>query len=345
MGSIADELREKLRIHARKKRIRNILILCAAVIVVLLAVCVNIISDVTGADIKTAVTAEIAQGAGVSAASKALKKAGAVKHPLIFRMTASGTAVQPGPLTVEPGMSYKQIAALLAEKNRGVTKVVIPEGYEARQIIDAFVEKGVDRDEMTAAVNSRDYDFDFIKEIPDRENPLEGYLFPDTYHITENDSARDIVKMMLAEFEKTYDNAFAAQAKGLNMSMDEIVTLASIIERETDKSDERAKVAGVFYNRLKQGMKLQSCATVQYILKERKANLSVEDTRIQSPYNTYVNAGLPKGPIASPGKDCLMAALYPETTTALYFVMGKDGKHIFSDTYEQHLAAKKEAGL
>lgn len=343
--SAVDDLKERLRIHAQKKRMRNIVLLCGAIALAVVIACANILSDVTGVNIKEPVTAVIPQGAGVSAAVTALKEAGAVKHPLIMKVTARGASVQPGPVTINPGMSYAEIAAALGEKNRGVTKVVIPEGYEVRQIIDAFVEKGVDREEMTAAVNSRDYDFDFIKEIPERENPLEGYLFPDTYHITENDSARDIVKMMLDEFDTRYDNAFRAQAKGLGRSMDEIVTLASIIERETDNSDERAKVAGVFYNRLKKNMKLQSCATVQYILKERKANLSVEDTRIKSPYNTYVNAGLPKGPIASPGKDCLLAALYPETTTALYFVMGKDGKHVFSDTYEQHLAAKREAGL
>lgn len=343
--SAVDDLKERLRIHARKKRMRNIIFLCGAIVVAAVIVCANILSDVTGADIKEPVTAVIPQGAGVSAAVKTLKEAGAVKHPLIMKALSRGASVQPGPVTVNPGMSYAEIAEALGEKNRGVTKVVIPEGYEVRQIIDAFVKQGVDRDEMTAAVNSRDYDFDFIKEIPERENPLEGYLFPDTYHITEHDSARDIVKMMLAEFDKQYDNAFRAQAKGLGRSMDEIVTLASIIERETDNSEERAKVAGVFYNRLKKNMKLQSCATVQYILKERKANLSVEDTRIKSPYNTYVNAGLPKGPIASPGRDCILAALYPETTTALYFVMGKDGKHVFSDTYEQHLAAKREAGL
>lgn len=345
MGSIADELRSKQQARAKTKRLKMIIALFAAAVILVGIYAVCTISDVTGVNIKQSVTIEIQKGSGVGAAAKSLKKSGAVKHPFVLKLKARGASIQPGPLTVEPNMSYDEIIALMQLPNRGVTKVVIPEGYEVRQIIDAFVEKGVDREEMTAAVNSRDYDFGFINEIPERENPLEGYLFPDTYHITEDDSARDIVTMMLAEFDKRYDKAFRAQAQGLGMTMDEIVTLASIIERETDKSDERGKVAGVFYNRLKKDMKLQSCATVQYILKERKANLSVEDTRIQSPYNTYVNSGLPKGPIASPGEDCLLAALYPETTTALYFVMGKDGRHVFSDTYEQHLAAKEAAGL
>jgi UPF0755 protein len=144
---------------------------------------------------------------------------------------------------------------------------------------------------------------------------------------------------MLKEFDEQVTDEMRARAKEMNMSLDDIITLASIIERETDSDAERAKVAGVFYNRIDEDMKLQSCATVQYILGERKPVLSVADTQIQSPYNTYLNAGLPLGPIANPGIDCINAALYPEDTAYLYFVAGEDGKHIFSRTYEEHLAA------
>lgn len=343
--SIVDDLKRKQLFYDRKNRKNIIICACAAVVLIFGIYIGHTISDVTGVNIKESITVDIPKGSGLASAVKSLGKAKAVKHTMIFRMMAKNAAIQPGELNIEPNMSYNAIIKLLETPNRDTKKVVIPEGYEVRQIIDAFVDAGVDRDEMTAAVNSRDYDFDFINEIPERENPLEGYLFPDTYHITESDSAHDIVNMMLTEFDKQYDKAFRAQMQGHGMTMDEIVTLASIIERETSENDERGKVAGVFYNRLKKNMRLQSCATVQYILKERKANLSVEDTKINSPYNTYQNAGLPIGPIASPGKECLLAALYPEDTDALYFVMGKDGKHVFSKTYEEHLAAKKEAGL
>ena len=144
---------------------------------------------------------------------------------------------------------------------------------------------------------------------------------------------------MLAEFDKQVTDEMRARAKEMDMSLDDIITLASVIERETDSDAERAKVAGVFYNRIDEGMKLQSCATVQYILGERKPVLSVADTQIQSPYNTYVNAGLPIGPIANPGIECIKAALYPEDTEYLYFVADENGGHIFSKTYEEHLAA------
>ncbi len=344
--SIVDELRQKTQLFYDKRKRTNILLAACAVAVLIIGIySAHTISEMTGVNIKQAVTIDIPKGSGLSSAVRALGKADAISHTMVFRLKAHGAAIQPGPLTVEPGMSYGEIIELLEMANRGVVKVVIPEGYEVRQIVDVFVENGVNREEMLAAVNSRDYDYDFIDDIPERENPLEGYLFPDTYHITEGDSAHDIVSMMLGEFDKHYNKAFRSQMQLHDMTMDEIVTLASIIERETSNNDERGKVAGVFYNRLDKNMRLQSCATVQYILKERKTNLTNADTSIKSPYNTYLNAGLPAGPIASPGEDCLLAALYPEKTTALYFVLGKDGKHIFSDTYDEHLAAKKEAGL
>ena len=129
------------------------------------------------------------------------------------------------------------------------------------------------------------------------------------------------------------------RATELGLTVDEVITMASIVERETDSGTERAKVAGVFYNRRNSGMKFQSCATVQYILGERKPVLSIADTQIDSPYNTYMYAGFPIGPICNPGTECIEAALYPEATDAYYFVLGKDGSHIFSKTYEEHLAA------
>ena len=149
----------------------------------------------------------------------------------------------------------------------------------------------------------------------------------------------------LDNFDKHFKEEYYDRASELEMTVDEIVTLASIIERETNNAEERKKVAGVFYNRLEQNMKLQSCATVQYALQERKPVLSVSDTKIESPYNTYVNYGLPVGPIASPGESCIEAALYPEETDALYFVLDSDGNHVFSETFEGHVEAKKRAAV
>ena len=156
-------------------------------------------------------------------------------------------------------------------------------------------------------------------------------------------SEREIIDAFLAAFDAQFTGEFNARAKAIGKTVDEIVTMASIVERESNTSEDRNKIAGVFYNRLEQNMRLQSCATVQYILKERKEKLSTNDTQIKSPYNTYINNGLPIGPIASPGTECIRAALYPEKTDALYFVLGSDGKHVFSAEYDEHLQAKNNA--
>ena len=168
---------------------------------------------------------------------------------------------------------------------------------------------------------------------------MEGYLFPATYEIPNGMSAHDIIDLMLAAFDNQFKPEYYERATELGLTVDEVITMASIVERETDSGTERAKVAGVFYNRRNSGMKFQSCATVQYILGERKPVLSIADTQIDSPYNTYMYAGFPIGPICNPGTECIEAALYPEATDAYYFVLGKDGSHIYSKTYEEHLAA------
>ena len=155
-------------------------------------------------------------------------------------------------------------------------------------------------------------------------------------------SEHEIIDMMLREFDTQFKAEYYDRAEQMNLTVDQVITMASIIQGETDSETERAKVAGVFYNRINSDMNLQSCATVQYILGERKAVLSVADTQINSPYNTYINSGFPIGPICNPETACIEAALYPEETDAFYFVQGSDGKHIFSNTYEEHEKAMKE---
>jgi UPF0755 protein len=320
-----------------------VVILCAGVYSGL------VIKDMTGVAIKEGKTIKIEEKTGAGQIADQLKKERVIKYPLAFKIKAklSGYSARfkPGSLTVQPDMSYTDIMDALITPNRGLSKVTIPEGYELRQIEDKLFEAGlIDREKFKAALDPSLYDYKFLKNIPDRENKLEGYLFPDTYNIAKGTSEKDIVNMMLRAFDKNFKPEYYDRAKQLDMTVDEIVTLASIIERETNNAEERPVVAGVFYNRIHDNMRLQSCATVQYILKERKANLSNSDVKIKSPYNTYMNAGLPIGPIAAPGANCIAAALYPEETTAKFFVLGKDGKHIFSDTYEEHEKAKREAG-
>ena len=327
---------------------RIIAIVSAAVILAIIIFAGIVVADSSSVKIKDgSAQIVITEGEGVSKATADMQDLGIIKHPMFFKLYArlGGYAgnIQPGSLTIENGMSYKDILKLMITPNRSAITVVIPEGYEVKQIAERLCEAGlVDSDRFYDALNNDTYDYRFLEGLPQRENRLEGYLFPATYEITEGMSEHDIIDLMLQAFNNQFKDEYYNRAAEMGMSVDQIITMASIIERETDTEAERAKVAGVFYNRLNTGMKFQSCATVQYILGERKPVLSIADTQIDSPYNTYIYAGFPPGPISNPGIACIEAALYPEETDAYYFVQGANGQHVFSTTYEEHLAAMQE---
>ncbi len=306
--------------------------------------------DVRQIDIAQEIIVDIPEGAGSSMVAELLEDNGIIKYPAIFklcsRLGAYDGRYQPGTVTISPMMSYNDILGAIVVSERDSIKVTIPEGYTIKQIAEVLSEAGVaTSDEFYAALNPDSYDYRFLKDLPQRDNRMEGYLFPATYDIAPGMSAQEIVNLMLKTFDECFTDGYYARAKERNMTVDQVVTLASVIERETNADTERAKVAGVFYNRLKDNMPLQSCATVQYVLGENKPVLSIEDTQIDSPYNTYKFTGLPIGPIASPGADCIKAVLYPEDTDAYYFCLGKNGEHIFSRTYEEHTKAMEASGL
>jgi len=147
---------------------------------------------------------------------------------------------------------------------------------------------------------------------------------------------------MLSRFDTIFNDEYKKRAEELKMSIDEVITLASIIEREAKLEKDRKIISSVFHNRLKNKMLLQSCATIQYILKERKEVLLYKDLEVKSPYNTYKNPGLPPGPIASPGLKSIEAALYPDDTDYLYFFALNDGSHVFSKTFKEHIQAQNK---
>ncbi len=333
-----------------KKKTSPIFIIIVLTAVILAAGGLLIIKDFSGIGISKEITVTIPEGSGTGKIASILKSEGIIKYPTVFSKAAQKAGfdkkMKSGDFTFEPGMSYIDVMTeLLANGEGNIIKVTIPEGYELSQILKRLAEAGVVGEEEFSDALLKDYDYRFLKDVPERENRLEGYLFPDTYNFKKDDTGENVIKIMLDNFDKHFKDEYYSRAEEINMSVDEIVTMASIIERETNSPNERKKVAGVFYNRLKKNMRLQSCATVQYALGERKPVLSVADTRIDSPYNTYTNYGLPAGPIASPGDSCIEAALYPEDTDALYFVLDSSGNHVFSQTYEEHIAAKKNAAV
>jgi len=235
-----------------------------------------------------------------------------------------------GEYNLNPSMNMLQILDKLVKGEVIAYKITIPEGYTCTQIAEILDKKEVAEKE------------DFLKLVIDSEKITEGYLFPDTYEVPKKYGADNMVKVMLSNFNQiAIENKFTDRAEEIGFSLDEIIVLASIIEKEAKFSEEKSKVSSVFHNRLKKGMKLQSCATIQYILEEPKERLDENDLKIDSPYNTYLYKGLPPGPICNPGLDSIIAALEPEEEDYLYFVLGENGRHIFSKTYQEHLKNKK----
>jgi len=235
-----------------------------------------------------------------------------------------------GEYDLSPSMNMLQILDKLVKGEVIVYKITIPEGYTSSQIAELLEKNEIAEKEA------------FLKLVKDSEKTPEGYLFPDTYEVPKKYGAEKMVKVMLANFNQVaLVNKFTDKAEEIGFSLDEIIILASIIEKEAKFTEEKSKVSSVFHNRLKTGMKLQSCATIQYILEEPKEKLDENDLKIESPYNTYLYKGLPPEAICNPGLDSIIAALEPAEEDYLYFVLGENGRHIFSKTYQEHLMNKK----
>ena len=293
---------------------------------------------------KNGVYVEISQGESLLGIAESLKDNEIIGNKFLFCSYAKGKYknFQYGGHVFSSDMSYREVCIELGNVGKANNaKVVVPEGYEIQLIAKACEDAGLlSADEFLKCADNDTFNYSFIEKKDGVKHPLEGFLYPATYEFPYGSTAHDIIDAMLNAFDKNYTDEDRLRAKALGMSGYEIITLASVIEREAANESEYKRVSGVFYNRIKKGMPLQSCATVQYVLNERKAVLSISDTKIDSPYNTYKYTGLPVGPIASPGKGAINAALYPEDNDYLYFVARSDGGgHIFSKTYEQHQQA------
>lgn len=258
------------------------------------------------------------------------------KFKLWSRIKGYDSQYKAGTYALSPSMDFQTIADIIVGGKINTVNFTIPEGYTIYQTARAIADSGLgDYDTLVSLIEAADFDYDFLDGAQNNKNKLEGYLFPNTYTIDEGMSEEQIIKVMLNQFKaeplKSYNESNNAY------SLNEIITIASIIERECKVDEERKLVASVIYNRLEKGMPLQMCSTVQYVLGKQKEVLTYADTRIESPYNTYTNAGLPPGPICSPGLAAVQAALHPADTDYLYFVLSEklDGTSNFSSDYAQ----------
>lgn len=294
---------------------------------------------------KKTVAVTIPEGTGTGGIADILVQNKLIDNAGVFKLQSKTKGLdgkyKAGEYSLSPGMSMGEIMITLIAGKSNTERFTIPEGYDIKRTTEKLASEGIINAEAFAKeIETGQFNYKFLESAPAGPNRLEGYLFPETYDIYTTATEHDIIDKMLAQFDKVFTKEYYARAKELNLTVNQVITLASIIEREAKVPADRPIIASVFYNRLKINMPLQSCATVQYILGEQKPVLSIKDTKIQSPYNTYLNAGLPPGPIASPGADSIKAALYPAQTDYLYFLAKGDGSHAFSKTYEQFLKDK-----
>lgn len=286
---------------------------------------------------------EISKGMNAGSASRILEQSGIVRHriPLIvfLRFTGNAERIKAGEYRFAEPASPRRIAERLVEGDSFYHSVTVPEGLTAMETVDLFLEKGLgEREEMESALQKTEWISDLF---PDASS-LEGFLFPETYHLGRRTGSEQIVKNMVAQFRKEFGDLIDRHPVPEGWSGDQIVILASMIEKEAQKAEERPLVSSVFHNRIRRKMPLACDATVIYAMKllgTYKGNIRKSDLAMESPYNTYRNRGLPPGPIANPGRDSLTAALRPAESEYLYYVSRNDGTHVFSETYQEHQQA------
>lgn len=294
---------------------------------------------------------KIEKGASIKEIATVLKENKVIRSPLSFKLYSSifsdSFLFKAGEFKISRPISLRNLTNLLIE---GVSigdrvKITIPEGYMITQIVTLLEKKGLGkREELLKLAKEGNFDYEFLKfkRSPWVKYKLEGFIFPDTYYFSFGETSEEIIKTLLDEFNKQawVKLKFAGNS---SLSFLQILTLASIIEKEAVLDYERGIVASVFYNRLKINMKLESCATVQYALGREKFStvVTIEETNLASPFNTYRNQGLPPGPICSPSLKSIEAAISPKNTNYLFFVAKGDSSHYFSQTHEEHLKTQE----
>jgi UPF0755 protein len=255
---------------------------------------------------------------------------------LFARVTGAETAIKPGTYQFAAGAGYRDVLDALVTGRGLMATVIIPEGFDVRDIAPVLAKAlRVPEDSVRAAVTDTAWQRELDVPVPS----LEGYLFPATYTFPEGTSARDAVNAMVERFLDVWKPEWDARLKAMSISRHDAITMASIVEKEARKAEERPLISAVYWNRVKKRMLLQADPTVQYALPQHVERVLYKDLEVESKYNTYKYPGLPPGPIASPGEASIAAALAPADVPYLFFVARADGSHEFTETFEQHTRA------
>ncbi|MGM0395501.1 MAG: endolytic transglycosylase MltG [Bacillota bacterium] len=303
--------------------------------------------DITHHEEDSILTVE--RGDTLNSVGEKLYDMGIIKSRLWFRYNGEDVAskIKPGDYLIEKGWSLDDIYEII-QLGEQETQVVVtfPEGFILYQFAEKIQESGLGTIEEFIEATESYYNEHYSDSYSNEQLyfSLEGYLFPDTYHFSATQSVSQIVERLVTTTEEVWTDEMESKSQELGMSRHQIMTLASLIEREAFNDEERNTISGVIYNRINTGMPLQIDATVIYGIGEGKEHMTrvlYDDLEKDNPFNTYRNQGMPPGPIASPGKNSIFAALNPESHDYYYYVMGDNG-HVFAETYDEHLRNVEE---
>lgn len=290
------------------------------------------------------VRVSVPPGSSLGAAADSLARAGVIRSARLFRLYAfvrrDDRGIKPGTYMLRRNSGYASALDAIRGGKGLVHAVTIPEGYSLAQIIPLFATKlGIAAESLQAAVT----DTALLHRLDIPTRTIEGYVFPDTYIFPEQTTARTAIATAVRRFEQVWQPDWTARLDSIGMSRHDVMTLASIVEKEARLPEERAVIAAVYMNRLRDHMLLQADPTVQYALGEHQSRVLYKHLEVESEYNTYKHPGLPPGPIASPGRASIVASLYPAKVPYKYFVALPDGHHEFRNDLAGHEVARRLA--
>jgi UPF0755 protein len=292
------------------------------------------------------VVINVRQGQTLKTTADLLHQNSIIKNPLkliiIARIKGYDKHLKAGEYLLSAAMTPRQILEIMVKGEVQLHKLTVPEGYNSRQIAELVAQAGFGTGEEFNRLAS---DPDLAREMGIEAATFEGYLFPDTYFFPRDVTVKKIISTMVQRFRSVFKPEWKERAKSFGFTVHQVVTLASIIEKETGAPVERPIISSVFHNRLKKKMRLESDPTVIYGIKNFDGNLTRKHLQTRTPYNTYKIKGLPVGPIANPGRASLEAALFPKETSYIYFVSKKDSTHHFSTNLKEHNRAVRKYQL
>ncbi|MDD3487433.1 MAG: endolytic transglycosylase MltG [Candidatus Moranbacteria bacterium] len=297
---------------------------------------------------------EVKSGKGIEDIGQDLENAQLIRNRYYFDYyiwkTDSKGKIKAGKYELQGSMTIPEIVQVLSigEIESNQVKITFPEGLSSKEMAEKLDEKGFSGDDFLSSAKlagNWTEKYDFLETLP-KDASLEGFLFPDTYIFFKDAKAESIAGRMLDNFGEKLTPEMRADIGSQGKSIYQVITMASILEKEVKTPEDMKIVSGIFWDRIDAGMPLQSCATIAYALGKEKKQYSLEDTKTQSPYNTYLNKGLPPGPIDNPGTNAIQAAIYPTKTDYVYFLTDPaGGTTVFSKTLEEHAANKAKYGL